>query len=66
VVQAELAEADVQRAVALMVGLSQAAYAFAPALFGLARASVGGGAVFAGAALAQGLAVGALLLGRRR
>lgn len=66
VVQAELAEADVQRAVALMVGLSQAAYAFAPALFGLARASAGGGAVFAGTALAQGLAVGALLLGRRR
>jgi MFS family permease len=66
VAQAELAEPDVQRAVALIIGMSQAAYAFAPVTFGLARANGGGAAVFAAAALVQGLAMGALLLGRRR
>jgi uncharacterized protein YjiS (DUF1127 family) len=76
VAQREFVERDVQRAVALMIGIAQGAYAFAPAMFGLVRefapqamdgTAVGAApGVFAAAALAQGLAVCAFLLGRNR
>jgi hypothetical protein len=65
----------VPRVVSLIVATAQAAYAFAPAAFGLIRefAPVAGGAdagaaplVFAAAALGQGLAIAAFLLSRRR
>src|SRR5262249_41169014 len=72
IAQVELVEGDVQRAVALMVGISQGAYAFAPVIFGLLGGSgLGGGAVEAGthvymlAALVQALAIAAFLAGRR-
>ena len=63
------------RVVSLILATGQAAYAFAPAVFGLIRdfAATGGGAdtgaaplMFAAAALLQGLAIAAFLLGRRR
>jgi MFS family permease len=76
VAQSEFAERDMQRVVALIVGMSQGIYAFAPALFGLVREFVppateiaaAGAApwVFAMAALIQGLAIAAFLLGRKR
>jgi Major Facilitator Superfamily len=75
IAQVEFAAGEVGRAVALIVGLSQAAYAFAPAAFGLIRelapraADAGPGAapwLFAAAALAQTLAIAALLAGRAR
>jgi hypothetical protein len=73
IVQAELAKDDVLRAVALAVGISQGIYAFAPAIFGLLRetAPAAGGPdngtlVFAAAAVAQALAIGAFLVGRCR
>ena len=76
VAQTEFAEHDVQRVVALIVGISQAGYAFAPAVFGLVRefaapatdVAAAGAApwVFAAAALIQGLAIAAFLFGRRR
>jgi hypothetical protein len=68
IAQTEFARADVARVVALIVALSQAAYAFAPAAFGLIRelAPEGGGtAVFIIAALLQALAIAAFLTGRR-
>src|SRR5262249_32126266 len=64
----EFARADVARGVAFVVALSPAAYAFAPAAFGLIRelAPEGGGtAVFIIAALLQALAIAAFLAGRR-
>lgn len=74
IAQVEFVEADVARVVALIVGISQGAYAFAPAAFGLIRdlspsAHAAAGAtpgVFAVAALVQGLAICAFLAGRRR
>jgi MFS family permease len=75
VAQIEFAKEEVTRVVALIVGISQGAYAFAPALFGLIRelappaADAAPGAspwLFAAAALAQGLAICAFLAGRRR
>jgi MFS family permease len=68
IAQTEFARADVARVVALIVALSQATYAFAPAAFGLIRElspSPGGEAVFVVAAVLQGLAIGAFLMGRR-
>jgi hypothetical protein len=76
VAQREFVESDVPRVVALMIGIAQGAYAFAPAVFGLVRES-GQSAValsaddaatgiFIAAALAQGLAICAFLLGRSR
>jgi len=74
VAQREFVEQDVPRVVALMVGLAQGAYAFAPAVFGLVRqfgapaVDASGGAaapaVFVAAALAQSLAICAFLVGR--
>jgi MFS family permease len=67
IAQVELVKEDVQRVVALIVGISQGAYAFAPVLFGLLR-EVGGGdggaAVYALAASTQILAIAAFLAGR--
>jgi len=75
IAQVEFVRDDVLRVVALIVGISQGAYAFAPAAFGLIRelapqaADAAPGAapcLFAAAALMQGLAMGAFLAGRRR
>lgn len=74
IVQVEFVTADVPRAAALMIGIAQGGYAFAPAFFGLIRelappaAPAAAGAapmVFAAAALLQGLAIAAFLAGRR-
>jgi hypothetical protein len=71
IAQTEFVDEDVPRVVALIVGISQAGYAFAPAVFGLLRElapSTHGAApaLFAAAAVAQGLAIVAMALGRRR
>jgi MFS family permease len=74
IAQVEFVERDVARVVSLIVGISQGGYAFAPAVFGLIRAFTADAdaaagaapAVFAAAALVQGMAIGAFLLGRRR
>jgi MFS family permease len=69
IAQTEFAKGDVARVVALVVGISQAGYAFAPAAFGLLRElapSTGAEAVFVTAALLQGLAIATFLMGRRR
>lgn len=73
IAQTEFAADDVARVVSLVVATAQAAYAFAPAVFGLIRAlsphggDAGGATLFyAVAALVQILAIGAFLTGRRR
>lgn len=75
IAQVEFVKDDVTRAVALVVGIAQAAYAFAPATFGLIRAYApsfsdahprAAPLVFIAAALLQGLAIAAFLAGRRR
>jgi hypothetical protein len=71
ITQIEFVKPDVPRVVALIVGIAQGAYAFAPAAFGLVREiaphAVGGAApgVFAAAALIQALAICAFLAGRK-
>jgi hypothetical protein len=74
IAQVEFAEDDVPRVVALIVAISQAAYAFAPAAFGLIQdfaphvPRIHEGAapyLFAAAALVQALAVAALVAGRQ-
>jgi hypothetical protein len=75
IAQVEFVDEDVPRVVALIVAISQGAYAFAPAAFGVIRSftlhaeGVTAGAaphLFAAAALAQGLAIAAFAVGRRR
>jgi hypothetical protein len=75
IAQVEFVKEDLPRVVALIVGLAQGAYAFAPAIFGLVRgfaphaagmASPAAPGVFAAAGLAQGLAICAFLAGRNR
>jgi len=75
IAQREFVKDDVPRVVALIVGIAQAAYAFAPATFGLLReiapnvpgaTAPSASGVFAAAALAQGLAICAFLAGRER
>jgi hypothetical protein len=75
IAQMEFVKADVARAVGLVVGTAQAAYAFAPATFGLLRelapqldgASPGAASyVFLAAALLQAMAIACFLTGRRR
>ncbi len=75
IAQVEFVRDDVTRAVALVVGMAQAAYAFAPATFGLIRAfapqlvDAPPGAtplVFVMSAVLQALAIAAFLAGRRR
>jgi len=75
IAQAEFSPADVSRVVALVTAISQAGYAFAPAVFGLLRdlgsvlgvASSQGSAplLFTVAAIIQLAAAGAVLLGRQ-
>ena len=75
IAQSEFAPSDVQRVVALTVALSQATFAFAPAILGVLRdvgqhiglASYPGGAplLFAAAALVQLASAGVVMLGRR-
>ncbi|BBK44099.1 MFS transporter [Allostella vacuolata] len=64
IAQAEFPPGEGARVVALIVALAQGAYAFAPAAFGLIR-ELDPAAVFAVAALVQGLAIAAFLAGRR-
>lgn len=74
IAQVEFAKQDGGRAVALVVAISQATYAFAPLAFGLLRSAAADGAdaegiapaVFLAAAAIQAAAIAALLLGRRR
>lgn len=67
IAQAEFAEDEVARVVSLIVAISQGAYAFAPAVFGLIRElAPGGAAFFAAAVLVQGLAIATFLAGRCR
>jgi hypothetical protein len=75
IAQVEFVKDDVMRVVALIVGISQGAYAFAPAAFGLIRelaphvADAAPGAapfLLAAAALVQALAMCAFLAGRGR
>jgi hypothetical protein len=74
IAQVEFVPEDVPRVVSLIVASSQAAYAFAPAAFGLIRefapsAGADAGAaplVFAAAAFGQLLAIAAFMAGRRR
>ena len=75
IAQVEFVVDEVPRVVALIVAISQAAYAFAPAVFGMIRefaqpaASGDSGAapaLFVVAAIVQGLAIGAFLAGRQR
>jgi MFS family permease len=74
IAQVEFVKDDVQRAVALIVGIGQGTYAFAPAAFGLIRELAPHAAnsapdaaplFFAATALVQGLAICAFLAGRR-
>ena len=74
VAQVEFVKDEVQRVVALVVGMGQMVFAFGPAAFGLIREmTASGGAastgaapwVFIAAAIFQGLAIMAMLLGRK-
>jgi fucose permease len=64
IAQAEFAREQVASVTALIVATSQAAYAFAPAAFGLLRGSAPEAAVFAAAALVQVAAILAYWSGR--
>lgn len=75
IAQSEFAPTEVARVVALVVAISQAAYAFAPGVFGILReqaigASTGSqsatGAIFVVAATVQLLALLSFLMGRDR
>ena len=75
IAQVEFAKEDVARVVPLIVAIGQATYAFAPAVFGLIReltpttgtASAGAApCLFIAAALIQGSAIAAFLIGRHR
>jgi uncharacterized membrane protein len=75
IAQVEFVKDDISRAVAIMVGIAQGAYAFAPATFGLIRdlgpdapVMAPGAApyVFAAAGIVQALAIAAFLAGRYR
>ena len=67
IAQSEFVEADVGRVVSLIVATSQAAYAFAPAAFGVIRelTAADGGALFAAAAVIQAASIVVFLAGRR-
>lgn len=65
IAQSDFAPGDTARAVALITACGQAAYAFAPAGFGLLRA-VDPALIFILAAALQGVAAAALLVGWRR
>lgn len=63
IAQAEFARAEALRVVALIVAASQAAYAFAPAVFGLLRQFGPDGRIFGFAAATQVAAMGVYLFG---
>jgi len=74
IAQVEFAKEDVQRVVALIVGIAQATYAFAPAVFGALLAILSGndarfghatGAFFVVAGLLEAVAIGCFAMGRR-
>jgi hypothetical protein len=74
IAQVEFAKEDVPRVIALVIGIAQATYAFAPAAFGALLTIVGGsaarfgqgtGAFIAVAAMLQGIAIGCFTIGRR-
>ena len=65
IAQVEFTPAETGRVVALITAISQAGYAFAPALFGLLREAGGGSALFLAAGLLQLAAIAAALAGRR-
>jgi MFS transporter len=67
IAQAEFAKEDVLRVVALIVGIAQGTFAFAPAAFGLMREwapDLGAPSVYVTAALLQALAIVIFLVGR--
>jgi hypothetical protein len=64
IAQSDFAPADTARVVAMVTASSQAAYAFAPAAFGLLRV-LDPAAIFVAAAAIQGGAACVLLAGRR-
>jgi hypothetical protein len=73
IAQREFIAEDAARVVALIVAVSQSAYAFAPVTFSLIRDLVpsgtgtdAGAGIFVAAAIAQALAIGAFLAGRER
>ncbi len=72
IAQVEFVAGDVSRVVPLIVAIGQAAYAFAPACFGLLRTMSSPGAagetalLFGAAFLVQGLTIVCILAGRRR
>ena len=64
IAQVEFTRADAPRIVALTVAISQAAYAFAPGLFGLLRQVGSDRVIFLAAAAIQLAAISAYLAGR--
>ncbi|WP_428245856.1 MFS transporter [Ferrovibrio sp.] len=68
IAQAEFPRQTALRVVALIVGIGQGGYAFAPAVFGLLRdyPALGEGGIFIAASLLQVAAIGCFLLGRPR
>lgn len=64
IAQVEFRPADLPRVVALTVALAQATYAFAPATFGLLRATLPEQAIYGVAILVQLCAIAAYMLGR--
>jgi MFS family permease len=65
IAQVEFRAADVGRVVALVVAIGQAAYAFAPLVFGLGRTAAGDAVIFLVAGAVQAASVAAFLAGRR-
>lgn len=66
IAQSEFSREEVSRVVSLIVACGQAAYAFAPAVFGLIRDASGSGtAAFVAALVIQAAAAAAFLAGRR-
>jgi predicted MFS family arabinose efflux permease len=68
IAQSEFTKLDAARVVPLIVAVSQASYAFAPAIFGLVRDAAAPTSLplFAGAAAVMALAMLSLLVGRQK
>ena len=75
IAQVEFAKDDVPRVIALIVGMAQAAYAFAPAVCGVMLTTLAGndpqlgrgtGAFFIAAVALQSIAIGCFAAGRTR
>ncbi|CAM3654850.1 MFS transporter [Bordetella sputigena] len=65
IAQVDFLPGDARKVIPLIVAISQATYAFAPAAFGLLRTNGGVTALYCVAALAQLAAIASLMLGRR-